>query len=256
MKRKLYWIVLFLLGAIFIFSIIQIGRTLYDYHHAGQIYSGLQAQYVQRAAPEADIGEQVETVSAPIQVDFRALMQENDDIVGWLYCADTPINYPVVQSADNNDYLRRDLQGNYLASGTLFVDFRCQAIDVTQNYIIHGHNMKDTTMFGTLINYGEQAYYDQHPVLYFLTPEKDYFIELFAGYVIESVSEVYTPEFDDAQTFGAFLQQVRAKSSFTSDVTVTETDHIVTLSTCSYAFNNARYVVLGKVTELPAANRT
>ena len=79
---------------------------------------------------------------APISVDFEALQGENPDIIGWLYCEGTPINYPIVQSEDNSYYLRRLTDGSYNANGTLFLDYRCARDFTDFNCVVYGHRMK------------------------------------------------------------------------------------------------------------------
>lgn len=187
---------------------------------------------------------------APIRVNFSALLEVNEDVIGWLYCEGTPIHYPVVQSHDNDDYLHADLYGNYLYSGTLFADCRSGAIGTDQNHIIYGHTMKNGSMFGTMRNYKKQSYYDAHPFLFYLTPDQDYRIDLFAGIITEAASEYYYPNFQGADGFAAVLKKIQSKSTFSSDVTVTENDRIVMLSSCDYEFNNARYVIFGKLTPI------
>ena len=241
-----------------------LGIALYGYHQSDVLYEDLQDRYVTYVTPpptvsQADTshvsdGEQPtdepaeEPLFAPISVNFDGLLQESGDVAGWLYSEGTVINYPVVRSHDNNDYLHADIRGNYLYSGSLFIDFRCSDPGTDQNHIIYGHNMKNGSMLGTLMNYKDQSYYDEHPVMYYLTPDQDYVIELFAGVVTSDDSDVYTPNFKSKEQFGAFLRGIKAQSTFVSDVPVTEDDLVVTLSTCSYEFGNARYVVLGKMT--------
>ena len=129
-----------------------------------------------------DIAETAEAPGAdvPISVDFEKLTAEYLDIVGWLYCAGTPINYPVMQSDDNIRYLRHLPNGSYNAAGSLFADYCCKELGISGNYIIYGHNMKSGSMFGTLVRYKSQNYYDVHSTLYFLSPEKIYCVELIA----------------------------------------------------------------------------
>lgn len=205
---------------------------------------------VPETEPQTEPEKEPENDQAPILVDFNGLRKINGDIIGWLYGAGTSINYPVVQSSDNEDYLHTDIYGKYLYSGTLFADFRCGAVGSDQIHIIYGHTMKNGSMFGKLNRYKKQSYYEEHPVLYYLTPDQDYRIDLFAGLVIESTSEFYSPNFRSPEDFEAILKKIRAKSTFSSKVTVTSDDHIVMLSSCDYTFNDARYVVFGKLTPL------
>jgi sortase B len=188
--------------------------------------------------------KETEAASIPITVNFEALWEENPDIVAWLYSPDTPINEPVVQTTDNDYYLHRLPDGSTNAAGTLFMDYRCTSDFSDENCIIYGHNMKNNSMFGTLDLYKEQDYYESHPLLYLITPKASYIVELFAGYVTDTDSEIYvsgqTPE-----ELATLFSQARERSTFTSDVRWEEGEQVLTLSTCSYEYANARFVLLG-----------
>lgn len=254
MRKAVIVILFLLLSGILVFASYMAIKEVQEYKEAEQLYEDLQDEFVEtKPTEETEPDETVEsnepTEQAPIAVDFTSLLEQNGDIVGWIYCPDTPINYPVVQAEDNERYLRRDLNGKYLVSGTVFVDYRNGAVGEDANYIVHGHNMKDGTMFSSLAKYKEQSYYDEHPVLYYLTPSGDYKIELYAGIVVKRDALIYIPNSDEAK-FTEFLRSAKDKSTFQSDVEIAENDTLVTLSTCSYEYNNARYVVIGKVKKL------
>lgn len=187
--------------------------------------------------------------TAPIQVDFNVLADTNEDIIGWLYSEDTPINLPIVQSSDNDYYLRRMVDGTWNSSGSLFADCRNTSDFSDNNTIIYGHNMKNDEMFGTLPNYEEQSYYDEHPVMWLLTPDGDYKIELVAGYVTEDTDDVYSLDQSEEAVF-AMVQQGIAESTFIPDAAVHREDRFLTLSTCSYEYENARYVLIGRLIPL------
>jgi len=183
--------------------------------------------------------------TAPIKIDFDSLLAFNSDVVGWLYCDDTVINYPIAKGINNNQYLRTMLDGSYNSSGTLFMDYRCESDFSCDNTVIYGHNMKNGSMFHTLLNYREQDFYDSHPVLYLLTPTQDYALHLFAGFTVPSDSWVYTFWFDEENSPETFLQQCTEGSDFQASFTPVPGDPIITLSTCTYEYDTARYVVLG-----------
>lgn len=185
----------------------------------------------------------------PIEVDFDVLLEKNEDIVGWLYSEDTPINLPVAQSNDNDYYLRRLIDGAGNNSGTLFVDYRNDRTFSDRNTIIYGHNMKNKEMFGTLRNYKEQSYFDEHPMMWLLTPDGDYKIELVAGYVTPTSSDVYSFEQSEEDVL-AMVQQAVEKSTFHTDIEINPGDRFLTLSTCSYEYDNARYVLIGRMIAL------
>ena len=202
--------------------------------------------------PEREEGQNTNersAVSAPIQVDFDALFAKNQDVVAWLYCPDTPINYPVVQALDNDYYLHRLLDGSQNAGGTLFMDYRNAADLSDWNSVIYGHNMSNDSMFGTLPDYETQSYFEAHPEMFLLTPEQDYVIEWIAGFTTPASSELYNAFTPDAAEKARFLENWLQSSDFVSEMVPAAEDRLITLSTCSYAYNDARYVLIGRMKE-------
>ena len=201
------------------------------------------------SAPEETVEATLPPISyeIPIRVNFDVLREEGPDIIGWLYCADTLINDPVVQGGDNDYYLYRLPNGSSNANGSLFVDFRNLPDFTDRNTIIYGHHMQSGKMFGTLVKYKNQSYYDEHPVLWLLTPELAYRIDLIAGIVTPSDSDSYEV-FDSDEELKAHLEMAVENSTFVSNVGIEDVDRIVTLSTCSYEYATARYVLIGKLT--------
>jgi sortase B len=182
-----------------------------------------------------------------LDIDFDYLTNENEDIKAWIYCPDTVINYPVLQAQDNEFYLHRLTNKTYNSAGSLFID--CKNSPDFSDYltIIYGHHMKNGSMFGGISNYKKQEYYDEHPKLYLATPELSYTVDLIAGFVTDAVSETYIiPENVDERD--EFLSAAIKKSTFDADMEISdlsEDDRLVMLSTCSYEYENARFVVIG-----------
>lgn len=189
------------------------------------------------------------TEPAMITVDFEALLKECSDVVGWIYSPGTPINYPIVQSEDNDYYLHKLMDGSYNKGGTLFIDYYNQPDFSDWNTFLYGHNMHDGSMFGTLDNYRKKGYYEEHPVMYLLTPEKNYVIELVAGCTIPAESTVYTL-LNTVEERDALVHELSRSSSFKADVELGENDKLIILSTCVYDYDNARYVVVGALKEM------
>ena len=206
-----------------------------------------QTQQTENGQTESAIKPVPET--APITVDFERLQEENKDIIAWIYCPDTEINYPIVQSKDNEYYLRRLLDGTWNIAGTLFMDYRNAADCSDLHTIIYGHNMKNNTMFGSLPKYSKQEYYEEHSVLYLLTPKQNYKVKLIAGYVTPSDSKVYEFEKTKEERSG-LLKTALDNSLFTSGTTVSDEDRLLTPSTCSYEYDNARFVLTGVLEEI------
>lgn len=193
--------------------------------------------------------ESTPTETAPIEVDFDVLLRTNPDVIGWIYCADTPINYPLTQGEDNDYYLYRMIDGTQNSSGTLFVDYRNAGDFSDSNTIVYGHNMKNKEMFGSLPNYKKQSYYDEHPIMWLLTPDASYKVELIAGYVTAPYSEIYSVGQTD-DDISVLVNQAIEQSTFKSYFELSEGDRVLTLSTCSYEYDDARYVIFGRLIKI------
>ncbi len=233
---------------IFLFSAYRLYGMMHEYKVAENKNDGIRKQYVTTRMPETllkDSGIILE--DSPIEVDFDALLAQNSEVNGWLYCADSPINYPVAQGKDNDYYLHRLIDGSYSGGGTLFLDFFCEKDYAGRNSVVYGHHMNDGSMFASLSKFRDQAYYDAHPVMYLNTPNQNFRLDLFSGYITNANSDSYTIGFLDDEAFQQYLDKICSQSDFESTVQVTAQDRIVTLSTCSYEFENARYVVHGKL---------
>ncbi|MBP5169223.1 MAG: class B sortase [Oscillospiraceae bacterium] len=189
----------------------------------------------------------LDDAASPIVVDFEALTERNADVCGWLYCPDTVISYPVVQAEDNSFYLHRDIDLNYSSYGTLFTETMSAKDFDNDNSIIYGHHMKDGGMFAGLVNYTKKSYYEKHPVFYLNTPEMNYRIELFAAFLTDMYSDAYNNSFDSDEEMQAWLDAAKELSAIQTDVEIQPGDKVLTLSTCTYEYDTARYVVMGKM---------
>ena len=252
--KVLFTVLCIVFVGVFIFSGYQIYKTVFasgGYYSSNKNNREYQNSYVKPAAdkeknqPDDEIILDPEV--SPIDVDFETLGQRCEDIVGWLYCPDTVINLPVTKYDDNMFYLHKDIDGNYSSYGTLFVECMCQPDYKDTNTIIYGHHMNDGKMFAKLVEYNYQSYYDQHPLFYLNTPKYNYRIELFAGFVTKNDSDVYNINFASDEEFTAWLESLESQSKFQSSVEVGPGDKILTLSTCTYEYDDARFVVLGKM---------
>ena len=243
MKKAIKIILIIICLCVFIFS----AYNIYNYLAEEHANKKLNNELVEKAVVETTNTNTIEDeYTIPISVDFSTLKQENEDIIGWIYCENTPINYPVAQSNDNEYYLRRLANGEYNIAGSIFMDYRNSASLEDNNTIIYGHNMKNNTMFGSLQEYKSQEYYDNHKIMYYFTPEKNYMIKIFAGYTISVESDIYNLAVIDEKEIEGLIN----KSDFKSNVDIRQDDKIVTLSTCAYDYDGARYIVVGILQEI------
>jgi len=170
--------------------------------------------------------------------------------VAWLRCEGTIINYPVMQSGDNDYYLSHLPDGTANKMGSIFLDYRNSPDFTDKNSVIYGHHMKSGDMFTTLKHYNDQAFYEQHPVMSLVTADAEFEIVLFGGYIVDATTEMLPLYFRNATEFTDYLSEIMRRSVFSSNVEVGPDDRIVSLVTCSYEFDNARMLVAGKLVRI------
>ena len=186
MKKRILRVIFAVLLLIFIGSVGGILFIQKQYKDNERLY----AQASEKYTTPGKIDESGQ--AAPIVVDFDKLCRENEDVTGWIYCEGTPIDYPVMHGDDNDYYLHHAYDGAYSVSGSIFTDSGNREGFVDSNTIIYGHNMNDGSMFACLTKWSDQKYYKKHPVIWLLTPERDYRIDLFSGYTTSAYAETYT----------------------------------------------------------------
>ena len=177
--------------------------------------------------------------------DLRATYQS---AVGWLAIPNTLIDYPFVQGTDNDFYLHMDLNHNRSQAGTVFMDYRNNSDFTDFNTIIFGHNMKNGSMFGTLQNFNSPEFFHNNRVGVVVLENKKFVIEFFAFAVIKPNDPIiYNPSITSEVDKTAFLEYVQNNARHYRDIAVTPENQVITLSTCSYEFNNARMVLIGRI---------
>ncbi len=247
--------------------IVLIGKILYRYYDENDTYAEASAAYVQVVADtppvvdtDADTASVVDTDTensssspkeggvCPIRVDFDSLQALNEDIIAWIYCEGTVIDYPVCKCDDDQFYLEHAYDKSPSHSGAIFLEVENSPDFSDTNNILYGHHMKNKTMFATLAYWADQGYFEQHPYMWLLTPEQSYRIDLFAGYLTSALSDVYTVSQGYGTQLEEYLEKAADSSDFTSDVVIPEEGYsYIVLSTCEYQFDNARYVLHGKL---------
>jgi len=183
-----------------------------------------------------------------IGIDFNALRRINADAAAWLYCPDTVIDYPIMRADDYAYYLSHLPDGAPNANGSLFIDYNCAHNFGDPLTVVYGHNMRSGSMFGGLKGYKEQSFYDEYPYMYLYTERRNYRIELLYGCVIDA-GQWRERAFMYAENVGALLVYAAGETTFTSGASYAVGDRVVALSTCSYEFEDARYVVIGVLRE-------
>ena len=266
MKKAVYSIFLVLFLSIALFAGYQIYSIASEYQTGETAAAELQQFIHMETVPAAT--EAVEETDEPVPtdaaesaeetqpaedsfpyptVDFAGLRQINSDVVAWIMIEGTNVNYPVVQGRDNSRYLTVMADGRKNAAGSIFMDYRCQADFSDRHTVIYGHYMGNGTMFHNVREYRRPGYFEEHPTGIILTPEKNFRFEVIAGYVAKPDSDAWELTFASDEDFSAWLAESMAASVFDSGIVPTAEDRIITLSTCTYEFNNARFVLICRV---------
>ncbi len=197
--------------------------------------------------PDFEQSQEDTTEQLQAEIDFEALKAINPEIVGWLTIDGTDIDYPIAQHADNDYYLHHLFTGEWNSSGCIFLDNRNSPDFSNENSIIYGHNMDNGTMFQNLMHYKSQEFYERHPTGKLIIPEGSFMLEFFAGYVANVDDDAWPTDFTSEEEFAQWLLSAKERSLFSNSVALTASDRVVTLSTCSYEFYNARFVLLSKL---------
>ncbi|OUQ58670.1 SrtB family sortase [Flavonifractor sp. An112] len=242
-KKRIYGLLCVLLLVVICVAAWQVVQILLEYRAGEQTYAQLAELSVPRQEPEETAAGQRTSTR-----DFTALQAVNPDVLAWITVPNTGIDYPVVQGEDNQHYLNHLVTGEWNKSGSIFLD--CQAApDFSDPYsIIYGHNMLNGTMFSSLMDYKSQDFYDKHPVGVLETPHAQYEIVFFAGFVAHVEHAVWNTGLS-AEELPIWAAEIQRQSWFQSSVVPSSEDTIIALATCSYEFNNARFVLLGILNE-------
>ena len=182
------------------------------------------------------------------RVDFDELMKINDDTVGWIrfYKEPSQINYPVVQGEDNDLYLHKTFSANENTLGAIFVDAAASSDFTDKNTIIYGHRMKDGSMFRKLEEYKDKDFWKENPYFYIYTPDgKEITYKIYSVGQVLDTSDTYLTSFAGEEDYQKFLDMTMKEADYDTGVKVTTDDTIVTLSTCTAASDENRFVVRG-----------
>ncbi len=201
-------------------------------------------------ADTAEISEPQEEVLVVPSVNISYLEYKNEDFVGWLYLDGTALNYPVTQGEDNEYYLSHTFYGVENKAGCIFKDCRNDPEADDYNTIFYGHNMKNGTMFALLKKYARQDYFNEHKYIVYVTEDGPYVIKVFSAYTASVDADAWKINFDSEDEYARWLDGITEKSEINCGIDASVSDRVVTLSTCSFVFDNARFVVHGIIEPL------
>lgn len=230
MRKFIKFLTNLILISILIFSGYKIYTKLSEYKKADNVYTELREK-----SQEGNKDEELYSINS----DYRF----------WLKVNNTNIDYPVVQGKDNDYYLNHDFNKDYLASGSIFMDYR-NDFENDKSIIIYGHHMRNKTMFGELANFKDESFFKENNKIEIEYKGKTYTYEIFSVYIADSSEDFLEINFNNDSEYEDYLNSIINKSLFKTNTNVTSKDKIVTLYTCSYEFNGARTIVNAKLTSI------
>ncbi len=245
--NKIFLVILIL---ILFYNLFHIGNYIRESHTNRKLHEQIKDNYhAKEGSYNPDLDEKLGLMGQidPDPLDkFKPLLKINDQIKGWILIENTNIDYPVVLANDNEYYLNHNINKERSKAGSIFMDYRNEGNYNDKNIILYGHNMKDGSMFKGLMGYKNEKYFFDHPLITFSTLYETNQWEVFSAYVTKTDFDYIQTEFPNNEGYENFLKNISCKSLYETNVHVEADDIILTLSTCSYEFPNARFVVHAK----------
>ena len=246
-------ILLSILGFCVVFSV---GYLIYyySYYEKNDIeYNELSALVEEASGGTVEINYTEKQDKPPILKKYETLYNKNKKLIGWLKIDGCGIDYPVMQTSNNEYYLDHNYNQEYDKNGSLFLDKDCDAAFPNDNMIIYGHHMKSGKMFGNLNYYSKESFWEDNKEFTFDT------IYETGTYAVMYVfrSKIYSEEeivfkyyqFIDATSeneFNSNMEEMANMSLYDTGVTASYGDKLITLSTCDSSEADGRFVVVAK----------
>ncbi len=181
------------------------------------------------------------------QVNISQLKESNSDTVAWLSVDGTTINYPIVQSTDNDYYLNHSYDKSKKKTGWTFMDYRNNPDMSDNNTVFYGHNLFNKTAFGSIASiFSVDWQKNSNKSILIITENKKYYYTIFSAYYVEPEVYYLQTVFYDTDTYQEFLNTISSRNILNIDNSVSVNDRIITLSTCTDD-NTGRKVVHAKL---------
>lgn len=235
-------IVLVVALAIFCVSGFQLYKIVSGYKKGQSEYDKLKELALQTDKKDGENGEET------FRVNFDELLAINPDTVGWIRFHPEPsqIDYPLVQGKDNSLYLDKTFSASDNTVGAIFVNVYNNADFNDKNTIIYGHRMNDNSMFHDLEKYKDKSFWEANPNFYIYTPDgREITYQVYSAGIVKDTSDTYLTEFATPEDYQNFLNMTKEVADYDTGTELSGGNTIVTLSTCTKASNDDRFVVRG-----------
>ncbi|MEG1278592.1 MAG: class B sortase [Cellulosilyticaceae bacterium] len=184
-----------------------------------------------------------EEESEPPTSLLESLKTQNPDAIGWIDIPETAIQYPLMQTIDNDYYLQHTFDKEENSAGSIYMDYRNDPLFTDQNTVIYGHDMKNGSMFHNLRYMRKQEYVQKHPSIFVTVADEILEYEIFSVYPTEAAYDYRTPNYKEITQYEEFLSRIKKRSIIDTAIVPDKEDKILTLSTCAYDFEDGRLAV-------------
>lgn len=212
------------------------------------VYSLWDSQQVYEAADSANYTAYRPEVNDTLS--FEELQQINPEVIGWLTVNDTPIDYPITQTDNNEKYVNTNAEGQYTLSGSVFLDYRNSSNFDDFNSILYGHHMEKKLMFGSLSDFADKKYFDSHEYGNLFFNGANHGVEFFALVLTDAYNDnMFSPAIREKEHQQEFIDYLFSNAKHLRNTSVTTEDNLLLLSTCTNDITNGRYILVGKFTD-------
>lgn len=253
-KRSLFLSIIYIFGLIFVYSVYRLTTWYIDSRNIALLLDSINSN-TQTTEIDGSEGQEFNPPSDKsdpywdyigtnlLDVNFQELKKINQQTKGWIQVKGTNINYPFVQSEDNDFYLNHSFNKKYNQAGWIFLDYRNSIDDLGSNTILYGHGRVGDKMFGTLKNITKNNWYsnDNNHLIRISSEKHNSLWQVFSVYQINTTNDYLQTSFSSKNDFVTFLNLLYSRSQLSFDTSPNQQDKILTLSTC---LNNSKRVVI------------
>lgn len=198
--------------------------------------------------------EELVNINSNFSEKVKELQKKNSDIKGWIRIENTNINYPLLQTTDNNFYLTHNFKKETNSYGSIFINSNCNMQDNNANLIIYGHYTENGQMFHNLHNYIDKKYYEQHPIIQIITTESKEEYEIIYAFksriFCKDETDVFKYyhyyNFKNKRQYNEYIDNCKTIQLYDTGKTAIYGEKLITLITCDYSQKNGRMVIVAK----------
>ncbi len=250
-KNKVKKVISIILTLVFIICIIYLIIVKYNAKKNENMYLEL---YESMVIEPDETTTELANINDKFIEKIKELQQINEDVKGWIRIEGTTVNYPLLQTSDNDYYLTHNYKKEKSSYGSIFMKQEANLLENNSNVIIYGHNMRDEQMFNNLLKYKDKKYYQEHPTIKIFTDEQETeykIVSVFNSKVFyeyeQNVFRYYQyNNFEDENKYNEYISNCKKIQLYDTGENVQYGEQLLTLITCEYSQENGRLIVIAK----------